>query len=186
MRFDEFVQASGISVSPVDRFVGFVVEVGVPQGWEPLDSALGARVWACRNDPCIDMFCANAVLTMHRVEATLDPAEAFGMLSEQQLQSVPACREVRRELAAATEGPGLVGLLAMEIAHELGTIDSVSRSRIITAEQETLIAQLTTTELHDSPVDGSGVWLTARSGPAPARYRGTVPRTEQGTVADGK
>lgn len=53
MRFDEFVQTSGIVVSPVERFVGFVVEVGVPSGWEPFDSAFGARVWACRNDPCI-------------------------------------------------------------------------------------------------------------------------------------
>ncbi|OBH48211.1 hypothetical protein A5687_15620 [Mycobacterium mantenii] len=166
MRFDEFVQESGVSVSPVDRFVGFVVDVGVPPGWEPFDSAVGARVWVCRNDPCIDVFCANAVLTMHRVEAPLDPAQAFAMLVEQQLQSVPGCRELRRELAAATEGSGIAGSLAMRIAHDLGTVASVSRSRIITAEQETLIAQLTVTALHDSPVDRAQMWLKVRPGPA--------------------
>lgn len=185
MRFDEFVQESGVAVSPVDRFAGFVVEVGVPPGWEPFDSAVGARVWVCRDDPCIDVFCSNAVLTMHRVETPLDPGEVFAMLVEQQLQSVPNCREVHRELAAATEGAGIVGLLAMQIAHELGIVDSVSRSRIITAEQETLIAQLTVTTLHDSPVDRTPAWLTARPGPAanpaPAgRHRAPVIATRDG------
>lgn len=185
MRFDEFVRESGVSVSPVDRFVGFVVEVGVPPGWEPFDSAVGVRVWVCRSDPFIDVFCANAVLTMHRVEAPLDPGEAFAMLVEQQVQSVPDCHELRCEHAAATEGAGIVGLLAMQIAHELGTVDSVSRSRIITAEQETLIAQLTVTALHDSPVDRAHVWLTARPGPAaspaPAgRHRAPVVATRDG------
>lgn len=33
----------------------------------------------------------------------------------------------------------------MRMAHEFGTLDSMSRSRIITTEQETLIAQLTVT-----------------------------------------
>ncbi|OBI42002.1 LpqN/LpqT family lipoprotein [Mycobacterium colombiense] len=167
MRFDEFVRQSGVSVSPVDRFVGFVVDVGVPRGWEPFDSAVGARVWICRSDPCIDVFCANAVLTMHRVEAAVDPAEAFAMLVEQQLQTAPDCSELRRELTAATEGAGITGLLAMQIEHELGTVDSVSRSRIITAEQETLITQLTVTALHDSPVDRTQIRLKVRPGPTP-------------------
>ena len=74
------------------------------------------------------------------------------MLVEQQLQSVSGCREQRRELAAATDGKGLVGVLAMQITDALGVIDSVSRSRIITTEQETLIAQLTVTGLYNSPV----------------------------------
>ncbi|ORV59441.1 hypothetical protein AWC03_12980 [Mycobacterium europaeum] len=165
MRFDEFVQKSGVSVSPVDRFVGFVVEVGVPPGWEPFDSAVGARVWVCRNDPCIEVFCANAVLTMHCVDEPLDTGDVFAMLVEQQLQSVPGSVELRRQLAAATEGPGIVGLLAMQIAHELGTVDSVSRSRIITTEQQTLIAQLTVTALHDSPVDRTQIWLKVLRGP---------------------
>ena len=169
MRFDEFVQEHSVAVSPVDRFAGFVVEVGVPPGWEPFESAVGARVWAWRNDPCIEVFCANAVLTMHRVEGALDPSGVFAMLAEQQLQTAPGCRELRREVAAAAEGTGIVGMLAMEIAHELGTVDSSSQSRIITTEQETLIAQLTVTALRDSPVDRAHIWLKALPGPVANR-----------------
>jgi hypothetical protein len=55
---------------------------------------------------------------MHRVEAALEPANVFAMLVEQQLQSVPGCSEPRRELTAATEGAGVTGLLAMQIAHD--------------------------------------------------------------------
>lgn len=55
----------------------------------------------------------------------------------------------------------------MQIAHELGTIDSVSRSRIITEGQETLIAQLTMTALHESPVKQANIWLSVRMGAAP-------------------
>ena len=167
MRFDEFVEKSGVAVCPVDRFAGFVVEVGVPADWEPVDSAAGMRVWVFRSDPRIDQFCANAVLTMHRLEAPLDAGEVFAMLVDQQLQSVPGCHELHRDLAAATDGAGVAGALAMQITHELGTIDSVSRTRIITTEQETLIAQLTVTALHDSPVDRSNVWLTVRMDAAP-------------------
>lgn len=166
MRFDEFTERYGIVAVPVDRFAGFVVETGVPPGWEPFDSEIGIRVWACRADPCIEKFCANAVLTMHRTEVALDAGEVFAMLVEQQMQSVPRCHELNRELAVATEGPGIVGTLAMQIPHELGTIDSTSRTRIITTEQETLIAQLTVTALHDSPVDRAHIWLTARPGAA--------------------
>jgi hypothetical protein len=181
MRFDEFVERAGVAVSPVDQFPRFVVKVGVPPGWEPFDSAPGMRVWVCRSDPRIDEFCANAVLTMHRVEAVLDAREVFTMLIEQQLQSAPGCHELHRELAAATEGAGVTGLLAMEITHELGTIDSASRSRIVTTEQETLIAQLTVTALHDSPVDRAQIWLTVRmgaaSGPASTGHHRGVPVT---------
>ncbi|MDD7814689.1 LpqN/LpqT family lipoprotein [Mycobacterium sp. CSUR Q5927] len=162
MRFDEFVALNGVALSPVDRFDGFAVDVGVPPDWEPFDSAAGIGVWICRSDPRIDQFCANAVLTLHHVEAPLDAADVFAMLSEQQLQSVPGCRELHRELATATEGPGVTGVLTMQINHELGVLDSVSRSRIITTEQETLIAQLTVTALHDSPVDRENIWLAVR------------------------
>jgi hypothetical protein len=181
MRFDEFVEKHGLVVSPVDRFAGFFVEVGVPPGWEPFDSAVGVRVWACRDDPCIDVFCANAVLTMHRVEASLDPADVFAMLVEQQLQSAPRCRELRRELGPAGESVGVEGFLAMQITHELGAIDSASQSRIIPAGQETMITQLTVTTLRDSPVDRAHIWLTVRpgaaAGPASADSRGVVPVT---------
>lgn len=105
---------------------------------------------------------------MHRVETALDPADVFAMLVEQQLQTTPKCYEVRRELGPAAESIGIQGLLAMQITHELGTIDSVSRSRIISAEQETLIAQLTVTALHDSPVERENVWLSVQMGAAPA------------------
>jgi hypothetical protein len=164
MRFDDFVDKHGVVVSAVDQFAGFVVQVGVPPGWEPFDSAVGIRVWLCRNDPRIDQFCANAVLTMHGVEAGLDAYEVFTMLVDQQLHSVPGCNELRRQLAAATEGAGVAGTLTVQINHDLGTIDSVSRSRIISIEEETLIAQLTVTALHESPVDLSNVWLAVRAG----------------------
>jgi hypothetical protein len=179
MRFDEFVESHGLAVSPVNRFDGFLVEVRVPPGWEPFDSAVGVRVWACRDDPCLKEFCANAVLTMHRVKAALDPAEVFTMLVEQQLQSVPGCREVRREFGPAGASGGIHGYLAMQITHELGIIDSASQSRILTDRQQTLIAQLTVTARHDSPVDRSRIWLTVRAGAAPASApagdRGVVP-----------
>ncbi|OBI41501.1 hypothetical protein A5707_07205 [Mycobacterium kyorinense] len=182
MRFDEFVKEHNVAVFPVDRFAGYVVEVGVPPGWEPFDSATGVRVWVCRTDPRITEFCANAVLTMHRVEAALAPGDVFAMLTEQQLHSVPGCHELHRELAAATDGPGGAGALFTQIANELGTIDSVSRSRIITAEQETLIAQLTVTALHDSPVDRAHIWLSVQIGaaadPASAGHHGGAPVTE--------
>lgn len=167
MRFDEFMARNGVAASAVDRFDGLAVDVGVPPDWDPFDSAPGIGVWACRDDPRIDQLCSNAVLTLHHVEAPLDAADVFAMLSEQQLQSVPGCRELHRELVTATEGPGVTGVLAMQISHELGILDSVSRSRIITTEQETLIAQLTVTALHASPVDRENIWLAVR--PAPVR-----------------
>lgn len=81
------------------------------------------------------------------------------MLADQQVQSVPGCHELHRELAAAT--------------------DTVSRARIITTEQETLIAQLTVTALHDSPVDRTNIWLTVRmgaaAGPASAGHHSGAP-----------
>lgn len=165
MRFDEFMARNGVAVSAVDRFDGLAVDVGVPPDWDPFDSAPGIGVWVCRDDPRIDQFCPNAVLTLHHVEAPLDAADVFAMLSEQQLQSVPGCRELHRELATATEGPGVTGVLTMQINHELGVLGSVSRSRIITRERETLIAQLTLTALHDSPVDWENIWLAVRTGP---------------------
>lgn len=168
MRFDEFVAGNNVVASPVDRFDGLLVDAGVPPEWEPFDSDVGIGVWVCRNDPCINKFCANAVLTMHRVQPPLNADQVFAMLTEQQLQSEPDCHELRREFAPATEGPGAIGVLGMHITHELGTIDSVSRSRIIATEQETLIAQLTVTALHDSPVERANIWLAVRIGTAAA------------------
>jgi hypothetical protein len=171
MRFDEFMQESGVVVRPVDVFPGLIIDVGAGSGWESLNSAVGLRVWICRADPFIDEFCANAVLTMHRVEAVLHPSEVFGMLVDQQVLGVPGCREVRRSLVSASEGPGAVGSLAMEITHERGTVVSLSTARLVTTEQEMHIAQLTVTTLRDSPVDRDGVWLTVRTGVPPDRVR---------------
>ena len=166
MRFDEFLNARGVAVSLVDGFVGYVLQVGLPPDWEPVDSTAGVQVWACRDDPRIDEFCANAVLTMHRLAAPLDAGDVFAMLADQQLHSMPKSRERHRDLAPATDGAGVLGSLAMEITTDLGTLDSVSRTRIVTTERETLIAQLTISALHDSPVDRDHVWLTVRTGAA--------------------
>lgn len=180
MRFGEFVLEHELVVAPVERFAGLIVEVGMSPGWEPFDSAAGTHLWICRSDPRADEFCANAVLTMHAVKALLDPAQVFAMLVEQQMESVPNCRELGRALTASTEGPGAAGVLTIEIDDPLGTIGSVSRSRIITSGEETLIAQLTVTTLAASPVDRARVWLTVRAGPAhgvlsAARHRGEAP-----------
>ncbi|MDR3664358.1 MAG: hypothetical protein P4L86_28910 [Mycobacterium sp.] len=119
---------------------------------------------------------------MHCVEAALDAGDVFTMLAEQQLQSALGARERSRALIAATEGPGVVGVLAMQIADELGVIESSSRARIITTEQETMIAQVTVTALKNSPVNRAGVWLTVRPGTASDSVssgprRGGVPAT---------
>ncbi|WP_250149563.1 hypothetical protein [Mycolicibacter acidiphilus] len=192
MRFDEFVQQHGIAMSPADRFGGFAVEVEGPPGWELFDSAVGCRIWICRTDPYIDTFCANAVLTKHRIKACFATVELFAMLAEQQLQSVAQCHELHRELGPAAEGPGAAGTLTMQITHELGILDSQSRSRIITEGKETLIAQLTVTALHASPVDRKNVQLSVRiddtrqtdgaAGPTSAHGYGNAPvmRTRDG------
>lgn len=152
MRFDDFVAMREIAVLPVDEFAGVQVHVQLPPGWETFDAAPGVGVWVCRSDPRADEFCANAVLTMHRVQAPLDCGEVFTMLVNQQLQQVTGCTERHRDISAAAEGAGVVGTLDMEIAHEFGPIDSVCRSRIVAVEEEVLIVQLTTSALRDSPV----------------------------------
>lgn len=170
MRFDEFVHDRGVAVAPVDGFDDFVVQVGLPPDWEPADSAAGMQLWICRDDPAVGQFCANAVLTMHRVDEPLDPADVFAMLVEQQLQSLPGSREIHRDLAPSADGAGVLGLLALKVTHDdLGTLESVSRTRIITADRETLIAQLTVSALHDSPAIRAPVWLTVRAS-APADF----------------
>ncbi|MEZ0355735.1 LpqN/LpqT family lipoprotein [Mycobacterium sp. ENV421] len=163
MRFDEFVIQQAIEVIPVDQYPDCAVQVALPPGWEPYESAAGLAVWVCRSDPRADEFCPNAVLTMHRVEAVLDCGEVFMMLAEQQLQSVPGCHERSRELTAAVEGSGIAGTLAMEFAHEFGPLDSICRSRIVASEDKTLIVQLTTSALRDSPVVREPIRLTVRT-----------------------
>jgi hypothetical protein len=181
MRLDEFVRTRGVAVSPVDGFDGFEVQVGLPLGWEPFDSATGVQVWTCRNDPRIDDFCANAVLTMHHVAVSLDPSNVFAMLVDQQLHSLPGSRERHRDLAEATDGAGVRGLLALEITHDVNILDSVSRTRILTTNGATLIAQLTVSALRDSPLAGEAIWLIVRdaaAGSTSPAQRPETPATE--------
>ena len=150
MRFQEFVADHHIQVLPADRFVGFTVDVELPPQWEQVDAPSGLRVWVWTDDPRKEVFCANAVLNLYRVQASVDSGALFSTICEQELQSVPNCRELYRNVSAATEGPGVAGTLVLQIDHGVGTIDSATRSRIISTEQETLIAELTISALHDS------------------------------------
>lgn len=159
MRFDEYAEKHGVSVLPVDRFAGLAVRVGVPSGWEAVDVATGVRVWVRRRDPHVAEFCPNAVLTMHRVQPSLDAVELFAMLVDQQLHSVPGCRESYRNVVGVANGVGVEGSLATQFDYEAGPIDSLCRSRIITTEENTLIAQLTVTALRDSPEAREKIWL---------------------------
>ena len=145
MRFDEFLQQHGIVAVPVDRFDGFEVSVVGPHDWEAVEDRPGMRIWVWREDPYLQQFCANAVLTMHRVAVALDPPEVFAMLSDEQVHLVPGCHEHQRTSAPAEDGIGLQGTLSSQFDSEFGTIDSISRTRIIPTAQATLIAQLTLT-----------------------------------------
>jgi hypothetical protein len=179
VRFDDFVALHGIGVSSADEFDGYAVAVVLPPDWEEFDAVPGSKVWSWRADPFIAKFGANAVLTMSRVAAPLDSAEVFDMLCEWQLHMVPGVRLRHRGQQPAVEGPGIVGSLLMDIdTTEYGLIDSASRTRIITTEEETLIAQLTITALNDSPVDRAhirlAVALADAAGPAPVGYGGAV------------
>ena len=160
MRFDDYLQRHAISADHVDRFDGFEVKVEGPQDWQAVESRPGLRIWAWRDDPYLRQFCANAVLTMHRVPVSLDPAEVFSMLSDEQVQLVPRCHERHREVRDADDGIGIQGRLSTQFDSEFGAIDSVSHCRIIAGDQQTLIAQVTFTGLHDSPVDWGHVRLS--------------------------
>jgi hypothetical protein len=179
MRFDEFLDRNGLSVEAIDQFDGYFVEVAVPLGWEAAASAAATRVWIWRDDPCREQLCANAVLTLSRVEAVLDPAEVLSMLCDGQAQLLPGIHEVHRESSVAAEGPGVRGILALVINTDIGVLECVVAARIIAADQQTLIAQLTVTALPESPVDpsaiGFGVVPAAWAGPAPTRFHGAAP-----------
>jgi hypothetical protein len=164
VHFDKFVRANQLHVAAVEQCEGLQVEAGLPPDWDPFQSGPGMRVWVWRNDPGAETFRANAVLTMNRVDSPLDPAAVFTMLCDQQVHALPDSHELRRDLAAAAEGPGVAGVLDMSITAEVGIVDSLSLSRIIADDRRTWIAQLTLTCLADSPVDRAGVWLRIRTG----------------------
>ena len=165
MRFDQFLQQHGIVAVPVDQFDGFEVNVVGPQDWEVVEDRPGLRIWVWREDPYLNQFCANAVLTMHRVAAELDPTEVFAMLSDEQVHLVPGCHERQRSSAPADGGMGIQGLLSLQFDSEFGVIDSLLRTRIITDDDQTLIAQLTLTALHDSPVDWASIRISVEPEP---------------------
>ena len=181
MQFEEFLNRDGISVEAVDQFDGYLVEVVVPPGWEASESPAATRVWVWRHDPCCEQFCANAVLTLSRVGAALDPTEVFSMLCEGQAQMLPGIHEVHRELAPTHEGPGVRGILALRINTDIGVLECVVAACIIPADQQTLIAQLTVTALPESPVDtkaiGFGVLPAAWAGPATKQFHSAAAPT---------
>ena len=168
MRFDEYLHQHGMAAIPVDRFDGFEVSVEGPHDWEAVEDQRGLRIWVWRNDPYLNQFCANAVLTMHRVPDALDPAEVFVMLSDEQVRLVPGCHERQRTSAPADDGIGIRGLLSSQFDSEFGIIDSLCRTRILADNQQTLIAQLTLTALHDSPVDWADIQMSVMPEPAPS------------------
>jgi hypothetical protein len=162
VELDEFLAQHHITVHPVADFPGLAVGVLFPAGWETSDDSGWMRVWTWADDPHRDLFCASAVLTTHRLDAHVQAGEMFAILCEHQRHSVPNAREAHREFAAATEGPGEAGLLALEIDQVEGTLDSLTHTRIITTDDELLIAQLTVTALHDSRPDWSHIRLVVK------------------------
>ena len=166
VRFGEYVAECGIVVSPADEFDGYAVTVALPPDWalfdpESLGELPGKQIWGWPADPFIERFGANAVLSLSRIGATPDPAELFAMLCESQMHIVEGTRERGRSLTAATEGPGVVGLQFLDFTTEqFGRIGSASRTRIIPAGSQTLVAQLTVTALVDSQVDFAEMSLT--------------------------
>lgn len=154
MRFDEYLRGNGIDAVPVEEFDGFAVQVVIPPDWELFSSAVGLRVWTSPPEEAVGGFCANAVLTMHRVGAALNPADVFTMLSHQQQQMIAGGREMHRDLAPTADGPGFAGTLELRITDDARVVDSTSLCRLINDGDQTLIAQLTLTEPHDAPAGG--------------------------------
>ena len=114
----------------VEQFNEYAVDVVLPPGWEPFQSPPGARVW----DPNRARFCANVVLTMTQIDAVLDPAEVFPMWCEWQKRLVPGTHETSRGFSEASEGPGVVGTLALRIPSDAGLLDSESVTRIVNTQ----------------------------------------------------
>lgn len=157
MRFDDFVRQNGIPFVPAEQFDDYLVEVAVPADWEAVQPSSGPRVWVWRNDPFKERFCANAVLTLARADAVLDPAGVFEMLCEWQAQMLPGIHEVNRALAEDRVGPGVMGTLELLANADVGVLESVVIARIIATDTQTLIAQLTFTALPESPVRRSQI-----------------------------
>ena len=172
MQFDDYLSQHHIAMQPAERFAGYATDVLLPPDWEPYGAAPGIRVWLWRDDPRLAQFGANAVLNLYRVQAPEHPAALdlpalFATLCAQQRQSVPGNRELGRDLTEAPEGLGAAGTLILQIDHEVGTLDSATQTRIVPTDHGALIAQLTVTALHDSPVDWPHIVLTVAVDHAP-------------------
>jgi len=182
VRLDELVHENEIVMVAVDQFDGYAVDVALPAEWEPVKSDAGQRVCIWRADPLRRQFCTNVVLTMTQIEASFDPAEVFPMLCEWQMYQLPGTQEISRECAPATEGPGVVGSLGLQIPSANGLLDSVTVMRILATAERTLIAQLSLTALPESPVDRDHIGLAVTSvvpaGAAVARRTSIVTESE--------
>lgn len=185
IRLDEFLNVNGIPMAAVEQFEKFAVDVALPPGWEPFQSPPGTRVCIWPADPVRTRFCANVVLTMIQVEEALDPEELFAMLCEWQADLVPGTHENARDLSAATEGPGVVGTLALHIPAASGPLVSDSVTRILTTGQCTLIAQLTLTALPESPVDRANIGLAVTRDTPPDAATGGQSDPATGTATAG-
>ena len=176
MRFDEFLECNAISFSVVNELDGYLVEVAVPTEWVAVQSSLVPSAWVWRDDPCKELFCANAVLTMARAESLIDPDEVFTMLCEWQVQMMPGVHEMRREPAVEHSGPGIMGTLDLIINTDIGILQCVEMARVIAADSHTLIAQLTFTSLLESPVHrsqiGFGVFPSSWASPTQPSFPG--------------
>lgn len=181
MRFDEYLAANNASVVAVDQFDDYAVNVAVPLDWDPVDTAADTPVWVWREDPSKAVFCANLVLTQSRVAAIIDPKEAFDMLCAWTIDSFPTTHEFSREVAPASEGPGILGRFGMLIHCDIGVVSSESLTRIIGTEDQTLITQLTLTAMAGSPVDRANIFLAVRpaawAGADPTRFHERAPLT---------
>ncbi|WP_201274383.1 hypothetical protein [Mycolicibacterium sp. CH28] len=82
------------------------------------------------------------------------------MLVNQQVQSIPAFRETHREIDPTMNGAGVAGTLGLELADELGCVQSLCRSEITATTEETLVAQFTVTAMRDSPANLEEFWLS--------------------------
>lgn len=160
MRLDEYLRQNANAVEAVDRFDGFEVAVDGPQDWEAVESRPGIRIWIWPADPYRDQFCANAVLTMHHLRGTLDVADVFEMLCDEQVQLMPGCHERYRSWQPADDGIGIKGMLSSQFEREFGIIGSASQTRIIAADNQTFIAQLTLTALLGSPANWADIRMS--------------------------
>lgn len=110
------------------------------------------------------------------------------MLCDEQVQIVSGCHERYRSWHPSEDGIGITGTLSSQFDSELGTISSVTHSRILTHAEQTLLAQLTLTALVSSPVNWTNIRMTfipTDSAPHPAESLAGRPRGFNGDAFTG-